>query len=95
PAYYTFKHMVDKIGYYKTVETLRRDDVRLYKFTTHTNKPIFVAWSTSSQIIDLSKYLEAEKVLVTHIIEDNSVQPKTEITKTTNIQIPASPIFIE
>jgi len=95
PSYYTFKLMVDKLGYYKTVETLRRDNVRLYKFTTHTNKPIFVAWSTSSQTIDLSKHLEAEKVLITHIIEDNSVQPKTETTKTTNINISASPIFIE
>lgn len=95
PSYYTFKLMVDKLGYYKSVETLRRDNVRLYKFTTHTNKAIFVAWSTSSQTIDLSKHLEAEKVLITHIIEDNSVQPKTETTKTTNINISASPIFIE
>lgn len=95
PSYYTFKLMVDKLGYYKSVETLRRDNVRLYKFTTHTNKAIFVAWGTSSQTIDLSKHLEAEKVLITHIIEDNSVQPKTETTKTTNINISASPIFIE
>ncbi len=95
PAYYTFKLIVDKLGYYKTVETLRRDSVRLYKFTTPTNKPIFVVWSSSSQTIDLSEYFEAKEVLVTHIIEDNSVQPKTEITKTTNIHISASPIFIE
>jgi|Deesub1362A_J573_1020465.scaffolds.fasta_scaffold07194_4 hypothetical protein len=60
-----------------------------------TDKPIFVAWSSSPQAIDLSRHFEAERVLVTYIIEDDRVRPKTEITKTTDIHVSASPIFIE
>ena len=93
PAYYTFKLLVEKIGYYKTVEMLRRDSVRLYKFTA--DKPIFVAWSNSPEIIDLSKYIGAFEVLVTHIIEDKNIQPKTKIAKTSSVSVSASPIFIE
>ena len=67
PAYYTLRLVVDKLGYYRIAETLRKDNVRPYKFTTQTDKPVFVAWSSLPQTIDLSEYLEAQKVLVTHI----------------------------
>jgi hypothetical protein len=72
PAYYTFKLLIEKIGYYNSVETLRSDDVRLYKFIVDKDKQVFVAWSNDYMTIDLSQYINSEKVIITHIIEDNS-----------------------
>jgi len=95
PAYHTYRLAVDKLGYYRTVETLRSGDVRLYRFTTHPNEPIFVAWSSSPQTIDLSEYLQAGDVLVTHIVEDSRAQPQTEIAETTHVPISPSPVFVE
>jgi|LGVF01.2.fsa_nt_gb hypothetical protein len=45
--------------------------------------------------IDLSQYINSEKVIITHIIEDNSTEPVIEVAKTTNIELSASPVFIE
>ena len=95
PAYYTFKLLVDKLDFYKSVVTLGDDDVRLYKFITHKDEPVFVAWSSSPQTIDLSTHSEAERMLVTHIVEDDDPQPQMETAQVTNIQISDSPVFIE
>jgi len=108
PAYYTFKLLVEKIGYYKTVETLSSDNIRLYRFTTGPqNKPVFVAWSNSSQEInlDLSVHIGTDdsnphpiikKVKITHIIETRYPnQPETETAPITSINVSVSPIFIE
>lgn len=95
PAYYTFKLLVEKIGYYNSAETLRSDDVRLYKFIVDKDKQVFIAWSNDYMTIDLSQYINSEKVIITHIIEDNSTEPVIEVTKTTSIELSASPVFIE
>ena len=96
PAYYTFKLFVEKIGYYNTVETLKKDKVRLYKFTVpEDNKIVLVAWSQASQTIDVSQYFGSEEVLITHIVEDQNKQPKTEIVSTNKVPVSISPVFIE
>lgn len=96
PSYYTFKLTVDKLGHYETIDTLRRDDVTLYRFITETGQPIFVAWAKTSQTIDLSQYIDKEAVLVTHIVEDrDTTSPQTEIVRADRIELSESPIFIE
>lgn len=96
PSYHTFKLIVEKLGHYESVDTLRRDDVRLYRFTTETGKPIFVAWAKSSQTVDLSQYIGKEMVLVTHIVEDRSTtSPATERVRADSIELSESPVFIE
>ncbi len=95
PAYYTFKLVVDKLGFYKDVVTLRDDDVTLYKFITQEDRPVFVAWSSSPQTIDLSAHCTAEKVLLTHIVEDSNSQSQVRAAQNTNIKISDSPVFIE
>ncbi len=95
PAYYTLKLLVEKLGFYKEVVTLRDDDVRLYEFITHEDSPVFVAWSSSPQTIDLSAYCAAEKVLVTHIVEDSNSRLQVRTAQNTNIKLSESPVFIE
>jgi hypothetical protein len=95
PAYYTFKLTVDKLGYYETVETLRRDDVKLYEFTTAGSPPVFVAWSSTPKTLDLTDYVGAEEMLVTHIVEDDRTQPRIEVARSESIQLSPSPVFVE
>lgn len=96
PSYYTFILLIDKLAFLKAVETVRKDDVRLYKFTTDTDETIFVSWSRTPQNISLSAYIDKENVLVTHIVEDrSSTQPKTESVNAKNVPVTDSPIFIQ
>ena len=97
PSFYTFKLIVEKIGYFETVETLRTDDVRLYKFTNPDDKIVYVAWTpTDPQTVDLSEYINSENVLVTHIIETReSNKAEREEMQTNNVDLTISPIFIE
>lgn len=96
PAYYTFELVVAKIGYYKTVETLRRDDIKLYKFIMENGDSVYAAWSKASQVADFSMYIDKEDVFVTHIIEDDGIAfPETETVKANSVDLSESPIFIE
>ena len=93
PAYYTFKLLVDKVGDYKTVETLKRGNVWLYKFVT--DKPVFVAWSRSNQTIDLSGYTDAQKLRVINIVESKGERPKASEQSASAIKISPSPVIIQ
>ena len=95
PAYYTFKLLVEKIGYYTKVETLRRDNIRLYKFTNPDNSVVFVAWSNNLSTLDLSKYTGKDNVSVTPIVEDVGVHPEAKRIDSNNIKLSQSPVFIE
>lgn len=95
PAYYTFKLLVEKLGYYDKVETVRADDVRLYQFRLPNGESVFVAWSSTPQSLDLSSASSTERLKVTHIIEGGDATPRTEIVQGTQIDVSASPVFIE
>jgi hypothetical protein len=95
PAYFTFKLLVDKLGYYKKVEMLRADEVRLYRFALQNGGPIFVAWSDTPHVLDLSDHTDADRLLMTHIIEDDSTEPRTEVVQSSGIPLSPSPVFIE
>lgn len=95
PAYYTYKLVVEKIGYYRTVQTLMSGPVSLYKFTNPNNQHVLVAWAESPKTVDLTEFIEAENVLVTRIVENASTNPQTSIAKTSAVQLTVSPIFIE
>jgi len=95
PAYYTYKLVVEKIGYYRTVQTLMSGPVSLYKFTNPNNQHVLVAWAESPKTVDLTEFIEAENVLVTRIVENVSTNPQTSIAKTSAVQLSVSPIFIE
>jgi hypothetical protein len=95
PAYYTFKLLVDKLGYYRSVEALRRDDVRLYKFVSELGKPVYVGWSEEYQLIDLSQYTDKGEVLVTQIIETDDSTAESRTITADNVELTQSPVFIE
>lgn len=102
PAYRTFKLLVEKVGDYGKVETLRRDAVRLYRFTTAGGEPVLVAWSGSpgAAVLDVGGYLGgggdgAGKVRVTHIIEDEGAEPAVETVPGGAVRVSESPVFIE
>lgn len=70
--------------------------MRLYRFITESDQPVFVAGAKSSQIVDLSQYIGKETVLVTHIVEDRSTtSPETERARADSIELSEGPIFIE
>ncbi|MFH1784885.1 MAG: hypothetical protein ABH842_00505 [Candidatus Micrarchaeota archaeon] len=95
PAYYTFKLLMGKIGYFQSVTKLQGNTIRLYKFT-NSEDVVFVAWSTnSSQTLDLSSYLGSDSVLVTHLLEERNATIIKEELPSNNITITESPIFIE
>ena len=95
PAYYTFKILVEKLGYYKKVDILQRDSIRLYRFIDEKDRPVFVAWADSTLNIDLSEYFKDDEVKVTHIIEDENIIPVVESVSTDRVSISPSPVFIE
>jgi hypothetical protein len=94
PAYYTFQLLVEKLGFYESVDTLRSDDVRLYRFVT-ADGPIFVAWSEAPRTVDLGGFFGQGQVSVTHIIEDANPTPQTELVVSSAVPISPSPVFIE
>ncbi|MFH1785203.1 MAG: glycosyl hydrolase [Candidatus Micrarchaeota archaeon] len=96
PAYYTFKLVVDKIGFFKTATKLQGDNVWLFEFVNQDNKKVFIGWAKTPETIDMSNYTTSDKVFITHIIEDRiNTEPEIEIVQTNNLELTDSPIFIE
>jgi len=56
PGYYNLQLPMDKLRYFQRVETIRADDVRLYRFITESGRQVFVDWSATPQDIDLSSF---------------------------------------
>lgn len=94
PAYYTFELMVEKLGYYDSVRTIKDDDIRLYEFVTGGDS-VFVAWVVSgTQTVDFSDYVG--EALVTYIVEESGVsEPEVEFVDDGIFELSESPIFIE
>jgi len=95
PAYYTFKLLVDKIGSYARVNTLRRDGVWLYRFTDAKGSSVFVAWASSPTTVDLKSELGTDEVTVTHIVEDTGSQARKERMESAKVRLSPSPLFLE
>jgi hypothetical protein len=111
PGYYTYKLLVDKLGYFTAVEALPVGDdqagLRVYKFTV--GEPVLVAWSTApggavevgsaSSLapveLDLSQHLDGDQVTVTHIVEEGEGPPEVEQVPTSSVELTESPVFIE
>ncbi|MBU1111850.1 MAG: glycosyl hydrolase [archaeon] len=92
PAYYTFKLVVEKLGYYETVEKLRGNNIWLYKFVNDDNV-VYVAWGSGELLLS---DLGLEKAQVTHIIEEEGItEPETEIILTSVITLSESPVFLQ
>jgi hypothetical protein len=96
PSYYTFKLLVDKIGFFENVTKLEGDNVWLFEFKNPDGSTVFVGWAKTPETINMTSYIDGEKVFVTHIIEDRaSTEAETEIMQTNAIELTESPIFIE
>lgn len=97
PAYYNFKLMVDKVGFYDTVEKLRGDGVWLFKYINPDNSEVYVAWAKSgTENLDLSSYVNEDKVTITYIIENSGVtEHDTSNVDTNSIELNESPVIIE
>ncbi len=93
PAYFTFKLVVDKLGYYRTVEELQGDSVKLYRFATDAGD-VFVTWGDPEQTIDLSTHLTSAQVAITHIVEQVGHTPATETAPVAQVPVSPRPIFV-
>lgn len=95
PSYHTYRLLVRKIGFFDDVETLRADDVRLYRFGISDGRNVFVAWSRGERVIDLSAWLQTSDALITHIIEEDGERPEETSVFASQIPVSESPVFIE
>ena len=97
PAYYNYKLMVDKVGFYDTVQKLQGDNIWLFKYVNPDNSEIYVAWAKSgTDTLDLSNYVSENEVTVTYIIEDSGVTVHDiAVVNVDSIDLTESPIIVE
>ena len=96
PAYHTLKLVLDKIGHYVSVETLRRDTVRLYRFTNPDGSVVLVGWSKNGEQVSVQQVFATSNVTVTHIVEDASATSAAiETVAADQVLLSESPVFIE
>ncbi len=95
PAFRTMKMIIDKIGYYESVQTVMNDGTWLYRYTNPDGHVVLVAWADAAGKLDLSQHLTSANALVTPIIEDASPTPTSERVKTKKVPVGPTPVFIE
>ncbi len=95
PSYRTLKLLIDKIGYYESVQTVMSDGTWLYRFANPGGGVVLVAWSHDPVKLDLSEHLGSSDALVTHTIEDASPNASSAQVKANKVSVSASPIFVE
>jgi len=96
PAYHAFKLVVDKIGFYTTVEALQRDGTTyLYRFTNPDGGVVLVGWSHDSTTVDCNAYLGSKNAQITRLAESGASTSPTESVSAKAVPLGASPIFIE
>ena len=89
--------MVDKVGFYDTVQKLQGDDIWLFKYINLDNSEVYVAWAKSgTDTLDLSNYVSKDEVTVTYIIEDSGVTVHDiAVVNVDSIDLTESPIIVE
>lgn len=95
PAHTTLALLVDKIGHFESVETIRHDRVHLYRFTNPGGAWVLVGWTQSPGAMDLSEHVGGSRVTVTHIVEARGEEPRLEQYDATAVQLSESPVFVE
>lgn len=95
PAFHTLKLLLDKIGRFEQVETLRGSNIRLYRFTNPGGGVVLVAWSHEATSLDLQEYLGTAQALVTPIPEERGAAPAASKVKAKAVSVGPSPIFVE
>ncbi len=95
PSFRTLKLVIDKIGYYESVQTVMNEGTFLYRFTNPDGSVVLVAWSHEPVKLDLSEHLGTRSAVVTHTIEDSTATPFSERVEADRVSISASPIFVE
>ena len=108
PVYYTYKLIIDKLGKFSSVETLKNKNSRIkaYKFIVN-DRPIYVKWyedeihdkpgeKEGSITIDASSIIGKSKVKITHIVtKKGQAEPDIEFSSSSKITLTKTPIFIE
>ena len=95
PAYYTFQLLFEKLGTYRTVNSLRDDHIHLYAFTNPDGALVYVGWSDTKQQVNLKNFINAPKVVITHIVEVRGQnKPQIEQAPTEKVPLSPSPVFI-
>jgi hypothetical protein len=95
PGHATLALLVDKIGHFESVETIRNDRVHLYRFTNPGGGRVLVGWTQSPGAMDLSEHVSGSRVNVTHIVEARGEEPRREQYDATAVQLSESPVFVE
>jgi hypothetical protein len=97
--YYTYKLMTDKLFGYESLERiyLSNNDSNDYIYEAKVaNKSVFIAWTKSqNHSIDMRDYIQGTVNITTLIIDKTSNKRIIKTTKSSDIEISNSPIFIE
>ena len=93
-SFFSYKSLSQKLSGFASVEKISEGKIGnftegVYKFNFSERNPIYVGWSESNKILDLSPYISTPNVLVTDII--GGAQTK----ETIKVPISKSPVFIE
>lgn len=95
PADHTFRLLVHKLGFFRSVERIEAGAPRLYCFTHPDGKRILVGWDRASTTVDVSDLLNKPQVRVTHIVEQGLPPPMHETAEAITVPLSPSPVFIE
>ena len=95
PGHAALALVVDKIGHFETVETIRHDRIRLYRFTNPGRSDVLVGWARSPGSIDLGEYLSGDTVTVTHVPTTRGDTPQVETVDVRQVPLSEIPIFVE
>jgi acetyl esterase/lipase len=98
-AYFTYKLMTDKISDYESLERiyLINNDSNDYIYEAKVdNKSVFIAWTKSNNhSVDMTEYFQGDVNITTLFIDKTSKERIIKTTKSSDIEISNSPIFIE
>jgi len=94
PAYHALVSLVSRIGRFDKVESLRTDEVRLYRFHTG-DQAVTVAWATREGAVDLSGDLGTAPLLRTEIILEAGGEATPAEVDPVGVSLGPDPVFLE
>jgi hypothetical protein len=95
PAYHTLRLLVEKLGFFRSVERVEAGTARVYRFLASDGKPVIVAWDRQARTIDVSRHLEGPAVRITHIVEQEGPVPSGKTASGQKVPVSPSPVFVE
>jgi len=95
PGHAALALLVDKIGHFDSVDTIRHDRIRIYRFTNPDRAKVVVAWARDAGSMDLSEHLSGDTATVTHVPTTRGETPRVETVDVRQVQLSETPVFVE